>query len=177
MVPRARAGSRLRLSIVAASFPPTQDRRSYAAIVAWAPTPLWPRGSSDRSPSCSSSGSRRTSYATSSASGCRTEHAGQTTITLTGLHAHFGKGKEALVRISAQLQAWAARAAEQFNPTTVWDFVCDHLKLIHAGCVAERNQHDLHCAWFGAVSSSSLRDGASRRARPSQNPSAPAAIL
>jgi hypothetical protein len=65
--------------------------------------------------------------------GRRTEHAGQTTITLTGLHAHFGKAKEALMRVSAQLQAWAARAAEQFNPTTVWDLVCDHLKLILAG--------------------------------------------
>jgi hypothetical protein len=65
--------------------------------------------------------------------GRRTEHAGQMTITLTGLHAHFGKAKEALMRVSAQLQAWAARAAEQFNPTSVWDLVCDHLKLILAG--------------------------------------------
>jgi hypothetical protein len=65
--------------------------------------------------------------------GRRTEHAGQTTITLTGRHAHFGKAKEALIRVSAQLQAWAARAAEQFNPATVWDLVCDHLKRILAG--------------------------------------------
>ena len=42
--------------------------------------------------------------------GRRTEHAGQTTITLTGLHAHFGKAKEALMRVSAQLQAWTTRA-------------------------------------------------------------------
>jgi hypothetical protein len=60
--------------------------------------------------------------------GRRTEHAGRTTITLTGLHAHYGKAKEALMRVSAQLQAWAARAAEQINPTTVWNLVCDHLK-------------------------------------------------
>jgi hypothetical protein len=65
--------------------------------------------------------------------GRRTEHAGQTTITLTGLHAHFSKAKEALMRVSALLQAWAARAAEQFNITTVWLLCCDHLKHILAG--------------------------------------------
>jgi Transposase DDE domain len=65
--------------------------------------------------------------------GRRTEHAGQTTITLTGLHAHFGKARQALMRVSAQLQAWATRAAEQFTPTTAWTFVCDHLKRTLAG--------------------------------------------
>jgi len=65
--------------------------------------------------------------------GRRTEHAGQTTITLTGLHAHFGKAKEALMRVSAQLQAWTTYAAEQFNPITVWKLVCDHLKHTLAG--------------------------------------------
>ena len=72
--------------------------------------------------------------------GRRTEHAGQTTITLTGLHAHFGKAKEALMRVSAQLQAWATCAAEQFNPTTVWNLVCDHLKLILAGVGPPRHR-------------------------------------
>ena len=65
--------------------------------------------------------------------GRKTEHAGQTTITLTGLHAHFAKAKDALMRVSALLHAWTARAAEQFNNTTVWNSVCDHLKLILAG--------------------------------------------
>ena len=65
--------------------------------------------------------------------GRKTEHAGQTTVTLTGLHAHFGKAREALQRVSAQLQAWAARAAEQLNRTTVWNLVCDHFKHILAG--------------------------------------------
>ncbi len=65
--------------------------------------------------------------------GRKTEHAGQTTITLTGLHAHFGKAKEALMRVSAMLQAWVDRAAEQLNPLRVWHFVCDHLKHILAG--------------------------------------------
>jgi hypothetical protein len=60
--------------------------------------------------------------------GRRTEHAGQTTITLTGLHAHFDKAWAALTRVSAQLQGWAANAAEQLNPKTVWQCVCDHLK-------------------------------------------------
>lgn len=65
--------------------------------------------------------------------GRRTEHAGQTTITLTGLHAHFAKARAALMRVSAMLQGWVTRAAEQLNPTTVWNLVCDHLKRILAG--------------------------------------------
>jgi uncharacterized protein YegP (UPF0339 family) len=65
--------------------------------------------------------------------GRKTEHAGQTTITLTGLHAHFAKAKSALMRVSALLNDWTARAAEQFNNTTVWNLVCDHLKLTLAG--------------------------------------------
>jgi len=72
--------------------------------------------------------------------GRRTEHAGQTTITLTGLHAHFDKAKQALMRVSAQLQAWARRAAEQFNPTLVWNAVCNHLKHTIAGIAPP--QHD-----------------------------------
>ena len=36
--------------------------------------------------------------------GRRTEHAGQTTITLTGLHAHFAKARAALMRTSALLK-------------------------------------------------------------------------
>ena len=60
--------------------------------------------------------------------GRKTEHAGQTTITLTGLHAHFGKAKQALMRVSAWLKGWAVQAAEQFNPATVWSLCCDHLK-------------------------------------------------
>jgi hypothetical protein len=60
--------------------------------------------------------------------GRKTEHAGQTTITLTGLHAHFGKAREALMRVSALLKGWVTRAAEQFNSTTVWNLCCDHIK-------------------------------------------------
>jgi hypothetical protein len=43
--------------------------------------------------------------------GRRTEHAVQTTITLTGLHAHFETARAALMRVSALLQGWAAEAA------------------------------------------------------------------
>ena len=64
--------------------------------------------------------------------GRRTEHAGQTTITLTGLHAHFGKARAALMRVSALLQGWVAQATEQLKPQTVWQRVCDHLKQILA---------------------------------------------
>lgn len=61
--------------------------------------------------------------------GRRTEHAGQTTITLTGLHARFDKARAALMRVSALLQDWVAQAAEQLHPQTVWQRVCNHLKL------------------------------------------------
>jgi len=60
--------------------------------------------------------------------GRKTEHAGQTTITLTGLHAHFGKAKTALMLVSALLKGWVIRTAEQFNATTVWTLCCDHIK-------------------------------------------------
>ena len=60
--------------------------------------------------------------------GRKTEHAGQTTITLTGLHAHFGKARAALMRVSALLKGWVTRTAEQFNSTTVWTLCCDHIK-------------------------------------------------
>jgi hypothetical protein len=65
--------------------------------------------------------------------GRRTEHAGQTTITLTGLHAHFETARAALMRVSALLQGWVAHTAEQLNSITVWQRVCDHLKRTLAG--------------------------------------------
>jgi len=65
--------------------------------------------------------------------GRKTEHAGQTTITVTGLHAHFDKARAALMHVSAMLQGWVDHAAEQFNPVAVWNHVCDHLKRILAG--------------------------------------------
>lgn len=71
-----------------------------------------------------------------SAVGRRTEHAGQTTITLTGLHADFGKARAALMRVSALLQGWVERAAEQLNPVTVWSLVCEHIKRVVAGIAA-----------------------------------------
>jgi hypothetical protein len=60
--------------------------------------------------------------------GRRTEHAGQTTLTLTGLHAEFDKARVNLTRVSALLQRWVTTAAEQFKPRTVWVLCCDHLK-------------------------------------------------
>ena len=65
--------------------------------------------------------------------GRKTEPAGQTTITLTGLHAHFGKTREVLRRVSAQIQAWATCAVEQLNCTTPWSLFCDHFKKTLAG--------------------------------------------
>ena len=60
--------------------------------------------------------------------GRRTEHAGQSTITITGQHAHFAKAREALRRVSAMLHEWMKQAAEQLNVTSVWQLCCDHLK-------------------------------------------------
>src|SRR5487761_2090726 len=60
--------------------------------------------------------------------GRRTEHAGRTTITLTGQHADFGKARAALMHVSTLLQEWVVRATEQLNPTTVWILVCEHIK-------------------------------------------------
>jgi hypothetical protein len=65
--------------------------------------------------------------------GRRTEHAGQTTITLTGLHARFDKARAMLMRVSALLQGWVAQAAEQLNSQTVWQRLCNHLKHTLAG--------------------------------------------
>lgn len=60
--------------------------------------------------------------------GRRTEHAGQTAITLTGQHAHFDKARQALTRVSTLLKTWGAHAAEQFKSTSVWQLCCQHLK-------------------------------------------------
>ena len=68
-----------------------------------------------------------------SAVGRRTEHAGQTTITLTGLHAQFAQARAALMRVSALLQDWVTQTAEQLNPSAVWYRVCEHLKHLLAG--------------------------------------------
>ncbi len=65
--------------------------------------------------------------------GRRTEHAGQTTITLTGLHAHFDKARAMLMRVSAMLQGWGCPGCGAVEPLIVWQRVCDHLKQIIAG--------------------------------------------
>jgi hypothetical protein len=75
--------------------------------------------------------------------GRRTEHAGQTTITLTGLHAHFEKARAALMRVSALLQGWVRQTAEQLNPLTVWQHVCNHLKQTLTGVGPPKIRHPL----------------------------------
>jgi hypothetical protein len=62
--------------------------------------------------------------------GRRTEHAGQTTITLSGWHAHFDKAQAIPMRLSAQLQHWANQAAEPLGASSVWQLCCDHLQRI-----------------------------------------------
>ena len=71
--------------------------------------------------------------------GRKTEHSGQTTITLTSLHAHYEKARAALTQLSAMLQGWANQAAEQLNPREVWMRVCEHLKNILAGAGPPKN--------------------------------------
>lgn len=60
--------------------------------------------------------------------GRATDHAGQTTIRLTGQHAHFERVRKVLMRVSSQLHAWGSGAAEQLTITSVWLLCCDHLK-------------------------------------------------
>jgi len=68
-----------------------------------------------------------------SAVGRKTEHSGQTTLTITGLHAHFGKAKQSLTKVSTLLKSWAIRAAEQMESLTVWQQCCDYLLLVLTG--------------------------------------------
>jgi hypothetical protein len=71
--------------------------------------------------------------------GRKTEHAGQTTITLTGLHADFGKARAVLMHVSALLKEWVVRATEQLSQTTVWQLACDHLKRVLASIGPPQN--------------------------------------
>lgn len=79
--------------------------------------------------------------------GRRTEHAGQTTITLTGLHAHFDKARQLLMQVSARLQAWAKEGAEQLNAMTVWRCVCDYLKHTLASIGPPKSQRVIAQSW------------------------------
>ena len=65
--------------------------------------------------------------------GRKTEHVGQITVTLTGLHARFAPARAALVRVPALLQGWVAETAVQLTQPSVWHRVCDYLKRILAG--------------------------------------------
>ena len=71
--------------------------------------------------------------------GRRTEHAGQTTITLTGQHADFGKARAALMHVSTLLQEWVVRATEQLGTATVWQLVCEHIKRVIASIGPPQN--------------------------------------
>lgn len=64
--------------------------------------------------------------------GRRTEHAGQTRVTLSGQHARFKEAHRLLVRISKQLQAWTREVAEQLDARSVWIRCCDYLKEVLA---------------------------------------------
>jgi len=67
--------------------------------------------------------------------GCKTEHAGQTCITLTGLHANFKDARTRLLLVSAMLQSWFSEITEelkQCKPSSVWKKVCDYLKEVLA---------------------------------------------
>lgn len=68
--------------------------------------------------------------------GRRTEHAGQTTITLTGIHACFEQAQAALMQVSARLQRWCKETAEQLKTEGVWLRVCEQIKRVVAGISA-----------------------------------------
>jgi hypothetical protein len=70
--------------------------------------------------------------------GRRTEHAGQTTLTLTGQHANFNQALQLLMAVSSQLQAWLKEAAEQLGITSVWSLCCAQLKQTIAGIVSPK---------------------------------------
>ena len=72
--------------------------------------------------------------------GRKTQHAGQTTISLTGLHADFAKARVALLRVSALLQGWAKATAEQLDTNLVWQRV-DHLKRVLARFAPQHYHH------------------------------------
>ena len=65
--------------------------------------------------------------------GRKTDIAGQTTVTLTGLPAHCVQPWVALTRVSAWLRGWVAETAEPLAQPSLWHRVCDHLKRILAG--------------------------------------------
>jgi len=73
--------------------------------------------------------------------GHKTQHAGQTWITLTGLHARFKEARARLTCVSALLQGWFSQAAEQFKTETVRLRVCDHLKHLLAGVGPPKTQY------------------------------------
>jgi hypothetical protein len=53
----------------------------------------------------------------------------------------FGKARQVLMHISAQLHAWVTEAAEQFNVTSVWQLCCNHLKLTLAAIGPPPTRH------------------------------------
>jgi hypothetical protein len=65
--------------------------------------------------------------------GRKTEHAGQTTITIYSIHAYADKAEKALTRVSTMLNTWVKQVAEQLNPLAVWQCFCDFLKRILTG--------------------------------------------
>jgi len=72
--------------------------------------------------------------------GHKTQHAGQTWITLTGLHARFKEARARLTCVSSLLQGWFIQTAEQFKTEIVWQRVCEHLKLLLAGVGPPKNR-------------------------------------
>ena len=72
--------------------------------------------------------------------GSKTQHDGQTCITMTGLHARFEDARARLTRVSTLLQGWFAQITEQFKTETVWQRVCDYLKRLLAGVYTKKKR-------------------------------------
>jgi hypothetical protein len=61
--------------------------------------------------------------------GIKTEHAAQTTVKITGIHAQADKARNALMNVSALLKTWFSQAAEQLSSPSVWTIICQHIKM------------------------------------------------
>lgn len=85
--------------------------------------------------------------------GWKTGHAGQTTITLTGLRLNFGKVREVRRGVSVQLTAWASRTARQLTCATVWPLVRDYLEraLADSGPLLSRRLGRCHAKGIGQL--------------------------
>jgi hypothetical protein len=57
----------------------------------------------------------------------KSRHAGQQHLVISHQHRYAHLAQAMLLRVSGRLQEWAKATAEQLNPTTVWQHVCEFI--------------------------------------------------